>query len=681
MPESLSFPDFSNFAFWGNNPNVNQQLRQRIALSMLSQKKGFPKTLGEGLTAIGDSIGDIGIMRRLEQADLAAQAVQPPGAPSASPTGYAPPSDVSEAPAVRAINAAAPTEDTPAEPASAPNPASGLGARDRIASMPGVSDGGYNFIDAQAGNRFKPTPGYMQDAIAAREPNPDMQAYYGSLSGSEAKNAQDVSPTGAAGPYQFTRGTGAQYGVPGNARLDPGASTDAVRDLTADNAATFARINGRQPTFQDLALMHQQGGTTGARMAAGTGNAPPNNLAVNNIPPGATPQAAVAKINRFYGMPNEPAPVRDAVASTMVAQQPDQRLALASPRGVATDAPQPAPSGIQKAPVQVAQAQQNYPAGFVPPPIADPTGAPIAKMSPYEATLRQWVASETAKGNIYAAPKVATQLQAMENERTIRQNEANEMFKAKLSRGTENDKLRTQAQIDQAKRIADEAHVRAQTRKEGIVESPEDKYIMGPDGVVRPIRVEGEDPNAMPSGKLTEDQRKTLVYHGWAKTGNQAITGNDQLLAHGLSQEALGKLPIFGNAAQNAEYRRAKNGADNFILAFMRSTSGAQYGATERLDHAKAMLPRLGDDAKTLADKANQRQQFVDSEYAGLGRQGQKMADFLERKHDPAGAERKQQLIDIELQGIKGSQVGEVKTNRKTGAQVMWNGTRWVGTQ
>ena len=40
--------------------------------------------------------------------------------------------------------------------------------------------------------------------------------------------------------------------------------------------------------------MHQQGGVTGARMVAGTGNAPGGNLAVNNVNPNAAPPPAVA---------------------------------------------------------------------------------------------------------------------------------------------------------------------------------------------------------------------------------------------------------------------------------------------------------------------------------------------------------------------------------------------------
>jgi len=167
-----------------------------------------------------------------------------------------------------------------------------------------VADGGYNSIDAQAGFR-RPTPGYMQDAIARATPDPDRQAYLGSLAGSEARSAREVSPTGAAGPFQFTRGTGRQYGIPGNRRMDLDASAAAANRLTDDNVAAFERINGRPPSPAEMAVMHQQGGVTGARMIAGTGNAPAHNLSVNRVDPNASPQQATARIKEYYGMPDE----------------------------------------------------------------------------------------------------------------------------------------------------------------------------------------------------------------------------------------------------------------------------------------------------------------------------------------------------------------------------------------
>lgn len=333
--EDTGSPLSGLYSFFANPPATSamsypaMEARRKIALQLIanSGKKGYPKTLGEGLSAIGDAIGERSAMRALQQQEAAYQQQAVKAAAGAVP-GEALPGGKSDK-----LSEAG--TDQPTVMSYAPNEAVEP-ADDPVKSSDASTspdDGGYNFIDAQAGGRFKPTPGYLQDAITAREPNPDMQAYFGSLSTSEAKGPRDVSPTGAAGPYQFTRGTGAQYGIPGDQRFDPGASTDAARQLTADNADTFQRINGRAPTFAELALMHQQGGTTGAQMAAGTGNAPPGNLSVNNIPANASPAQAVSRINRFYGMPGETAPVAPAKGSY------PPTASLGNVGGVLSDAP------------------------------------------------------------------------------------------------------------------------------------------------------------------------------------------------------------------------------------------------------------------------------------------------------------------------------------------------------
>src|SRR6185369_1804876 len=62
--------DIGSFIFNANEPGGYSQmeLRRKIALAMLGHGKGrgYPKNVGEGLTAIGDSLGDLGTMRRLE---------------------------------------------------------------------------------------------------------------------------------------------------------------------------------------------------------------------------------------------------------------------------------------------------------------------------------------------------------------------------------------------------------------------------------------------------------------------------------------------------------------------------------------------------------------------------------------------------------------------------------------
>jgi hypothetical protein len=35
-----------SYIFWQNNPNINQELRQRIALTMMGNKRAAPKNIG-----------------------------------------------------------------------------------------------------------------------------------------------------------------------------------------------------------------------------------------------------------------------------------------------------------------------------------------------------------------------------------------------------------------------------------------------------------------------------------------------------------------------------------------------------------------------------------------------------------------------------------------------------------
>jgi hypothetical protein len=127
---------------------------------------------------------------------------------------------------------------------------------------------------------------------------------------------------------------------------------------------------------------------------------------------------------------------------------------------------------------------------------------------------------------------------------------------------------------------------------------------------------------------------------------------------------------------QESEYRAARNAANNFVLAFMRDTSGAAYGAKEMYDHARAFLPEYGDDAKILAQKAEQRRTFVESTYGGLG-PGKVIADASERRRNEEAA-AKQTAIDTEMKDVTPAGVGDVKTNTKTGVKRIWNGKNWV---
>ena len=324
-----------SFIFGGDTGVTYEDLQRRraVATAIASRSRAFPKTVGEGLTYLGESIGDVMSERRLAklEAEQRAQrlAVGQSAPPLVAPTGM--PAPVTSAPAA-AAGAVTPPTDQPIVPGAAPTTPPTKANTGRMSEV--------------------------GDAIGRYEPDETMRGYYAQLAGREdPTGGQRVSPTGAAGPFQFTRGTGKQYGLFGDdgtdKRTDIDASVQAVQKLTRDNAKAFAEINGRQPTLSELALMHQQGGVTGARMVAGTGNAPPRNLAVNNVDPNASPQDAVAKIQSYYKMPDATMPEgyaggapsgRDAVTQALLAQ--DGKPTTPMPTGPAAAPPAPGPTTV-----------------------------------------------------------------------------------------------------------------------------------------------------------------------------------------------------------------------------------------------------------------------------------------------------------------------------------------------
>jgi hypothetical protein len=70
-------------------------------------------------------------------------------------------------------------------------------------------------------------------------------------------NPNDVSKTGAAGVFQFTKGTAKDMGV--QDRFDPYQSADGAARYAAQNQTALTQSLGRAPTGGELYLAHQQG--------------------------------------------------------------------------------------------------------------------------------------------------------------------------------------------------------------------------------------------------------------------------------------------------------------------------------------------------------------------------------------------------------------------------------------
>src|SRR6187399_1815793 len=90
-PNNLSFASFLGGATPGSLDKL--QRRRAIAQALASQKRGFPKNIGEGLTSLGEAIGDRMTDARLaaaEQSYVGDRATNPlfrqPGAPAPGAT-------------------------------------------------------------------------------------------------------------------------------------------------------------------------------------------------------------------------------------------------------------------------------------------------------------------------------------------------------------------------------------------------------------------------------------------------------------------------------------------------------------------------------------------------------------------------------------------------------------------
>ena len=94
--------DTGLFSFLANAPTGSPgsyqalETRRKIALQMLAnQRKGYPKNIGEGLSAIGDAIGERGVMKRMEEQQAAFDKYneehKPPDVNSLLPQDGAPP--------------------------------------------------------------------------------------------------------------------------------------------------------------------------------------------------------------------------------------------------------------------------------------------------------------------------------------------------------------------------------------------------------------------------------------------------------------------------------------------------------------------------------------------------------------------------------------------------------------
>lgn len=166
-------------------------------------------------------------------------------------------------------------------------------------------------------------------------------------------NPNAVSPTGATGPFQFTKGTARGYGLPLDKRTDEYLSADAAARLAADNARVLQKALGRAPAGPELYMAHQQGAVPASKLIANPnarqGDATSAfNLRVNSGDPNAPSSDIVNKFTLKYNKIAEggnkgQGPTKENAAFMAQDMQPQ-----GGPKSLVSETPQMAPSLIDK---------------------------------------------------------------------------------------------------------------------------------------------------------------------------------------------------------------------------------------------------------------------------------------------------------------------------------------------
>lgn len=340
------------------------QMRRKIAESLLGQKSRYPKTFGEGLGAIGEAIGERGMMSRLDAMEAAkaaqdkatidaidnpAGAAVPPGTPPGTPpvtrSSYAP--EGGEAPVQTASVSGDPwaarsTAIAGIESGGAKDPYSLLGAVTRTGDR---AHGKYQVMGANIPDWTKAATGTAmtpQQFLASKDAQEAVfkhrfggyvdkygeegaaKAWYGGERGMNNPNATDI----------HGRLTVRDYGQDYLKRLGPGASAGPRADVVDPNLNQSVALNPAEPPAP-----------TGAPTAfAGqpASDAPPVGMPIaGQAPPPPDARAAIAGAITPKPAPVVAPPAPPAPAGPQIAQAPSQQPQIRVPEREPTPPPPP----------------------------------------------------------------------------------------------------------------------------------------------------------------------------------------------------------------------------------------------------------------------------------------------------------------------------------------------------
>lgn len=654
--------------FWGNDPNVNQKLRERIALQMMQSQGKYPKTLGEGLSAVGNAIGSRMMGARLEQGDLAQQNAAKTieeRLGGGAVTGSAPPAaaaPIASAPTTAAPGAAPSDALARIYSADEPSPLDPPAGAERDAAI--------RTIVAEAGNQ----PPEGQNAVASVIRNRAVNGGYG------GENAGAVVQS----PNQFEPWN-TQGGRSRMAAIDPSGSAYANAGRALDSAYA-----GNDPTNGAMNFFAPRAQAALGRPPPAWGRGPGQDIGDHRFFGGRDPRAGVtsALVNQQGGagvpqpnptQPGATTPDDDGSIlppSAQLASGSQANLALAAPSATPLPPAPPPAQQITPAP-RVAQQITPVPRGAPDPGYVMPEPGQIAppspvQMSPVEQAARREIMNNP--NNPYVTQRLAPIVEREQALREFEQNRRLEQYKQDIQQRRELLLKREEQVATQAKRELDAKKLQQEIEqgyRPKLEEDVETKFVWdAQEGAYRRPRVVGESDVPQPSFKNLE-QAKSFKF-GEVMMDSMRGIGDAGSLAN--APDALkARVPVAGNYLVSEDYRKAASYATRWIMTKLRDESGATIGTQEFARDMAAYFPVPGDDAKEIARKAQARKVVFDGMVAASGPQGRRVFDYREREHQRQKAEE-----DRLRNQPGGSRDNPVRVNSEAEANQLPKGTYGV---
>ena len=715
LPAASGILDPSNpltFAFGGGGgagtPGLQElKRRQAIAQMLAGQKRPFPKNIGEGLTSLGEAVGDRMTDARLTAQERAFGAAedQRVNAANALPSVQVP--GARTAPVVPAVPAVPtrPVVPRPAAAVTSPDDARPEDPRDRIAALfaggPGVPQG--NPTVAGVAPPQTGSPVSDDDGLWPAR----MNAVGGIESGNRKNPYQTVGI-----PTKYGRALG-RYGIV-EANVGPWSKAALGQALTPEQFLADGDA-------QDAVFKHRFGtyvakfGEEGAARAwyGGPGNINKTNLMDDHgrLTIGGYGQDYLRRLQGAAPNAGASAPEGADVGATMT---------IDSATGVSPDeGPNPVtPTGIRPAArTGVRTTSDTLPSQSAVPPasvqfMADPGPEPVppdrVDFSPKQREMIKIMnnrnfsddAKAFAKQQFEIEEKIRSELTARReadytHARTRwdkRRDEKDKFDREADDRGIDQMIKRgaiekAQAELEEMyykrglprQQAAEQAGLEIRQKQLGIAKSEreagtwDEKVIDGTIYRARPATATTPQgpwevaPGSPKKENLTETQAKTVKFMQRAVIASSQL-GDASVLA-GLVDTAKGKIPIGGNYWVSPEYQKAQNAAFTWAQAVLRDESGAVLSPSEIANKMKAYFPQPGDKEQAIRDKAFRRKAEEETFYHALGDRKKVIDDWRE--------ERKGRRVPTDESGKPTLPEGTLRINNRTGARQRVMGGHW----